>query len=106
KLTLTDKNLLAVLYDVAAGQMGAGTGEDLRQSAPALLRVSGSQFTSINPRFGGYLDALAAFLGAGGTLEISAAPDEAVPFAQLGIVSQTNPTTLPDVLNLTVTHKE
>ncbi|MEL6111456.1 MAG: hypothetical protein AAFR20_01505 [Pseudomonadota bacterium] len=106
KLTLTDKNLLAVIYDVAAGQMGAGTGEDLRQSAPALLRVSGSQFTSINPRFGGYLDALAAFLGAGGTLEISAAPDEAVPFAQLGIVSQTNPTTLPDVLNLTVTHKE
>ncbi|MEO0320251.1 MAG: hypothetical protein AAF199_05085 [Pseudomonadota bacterium] len=106
KLTFTDKNLLAVIYDVAAGQMGAGTGEDLRQSAPALLRVSGSQFTAINPRFGGYLDAVAAFLGNGGTLEISAEPDAAVPFAQLGIVSQTAPTTLPDVLNLSVTHKE
>ena len=105
-LKIKDKNLLGVIYDVAALQMGAGTGDDLRQSAPAMLRLSSGQFTSLNPLFSDYVDAVASFLGEGGTLEISAAPSEPLPFAQLGVVSQTAPITLPDVMNLTVKHSK
>lgn len=105
-LKLTDKNLLNMAYDIAALQMGAGSGDDLRQSAPAMLRLSSGQVTAINPIFQDYVSALATFLGEGGTLEISANPDEAIPFMQLGIVGQTAPQTLPDVLGLTVTHKK
>lgn len=105
-MTLTDKNLLDAVFDIAALQMGAGTGGDLRQSAPAMVRLGGAQVTAINPIFEDYIAAFADFIGEGGTLEIAANPDEPLPFLQLGAVSQTAPQTLPDVMNLTVKHKK
>ncbi|MEL7490640.1 MAG: hypothetical protein AAGJ73_07965 [Pseudomonadota bacterium] len=104
-LTLKDGKLLDTIFDIAALQMG-GTGDDLRQSAPAMVRLSGAQAAALNPRIQGYVDAFAAFLSDGGTLEISANPDQAVPFADIAAAGETGPQTLPDVLDLTVTHKK
>jgi len=105
-LKIKDKNFLNLVYDIAANQMGTGSGDDLRQSAPAMLRLSGGQFTAINPLFEGYLNSFATFLGEGGTLEISAKPDEEIPMAQFAVVGQTAPQTIPNLLNLKVTHKK
>ena len=106
-LTIKDANLLDMVFDIAALQMGGGmTGPDLRQSTPAMMRLTGGQVSALNPRIDGYIDALAEFLSDGGTLSINANPDEAVPISQLAIIGETAPQTLPDVLGLTVTHKK
>ena len=97
---ITDKNLLNMVYDIAAIQMGGGTGDDIRTSAPAMLRLSSGQFQAFNPLIKDYVDAIANFLSEGGTLEISANPEQAVPFAQFAIVGQTAPQSLPNLLNL------
>lgn len=103
--TLIDKTLLDAIYDVSALQMG-GDGEDLRQSTPAMVRLTGIQAASINPRIADYVDALANFLADGGTLEIAARPEQAVPLEAIAAAGDSAPQTLPDLLNLTVTHKE
>ncbi len=105
-LKIKDKSLLDAVFDIAAIQMGAGTGADLRGSAPAMVRLGGSQITAINPLFSDYVDAVASFLGEGGTIEISAKPDEAVSFFELGGVAQATPQTLPNLLNMKVTHSK
>lgn len=104
-VTLDDEKLLDTLFDVAGLQMGQ-SGSDLRQSAPAMLRLSGAQFASLNPKFSGYVDALAAFVAEGGTLSINASPDAAVPLAAIAAASDSAPQTLPDVLDLEITHKK
>ncbi|MEL7487860.1 MAG: hypothetical protein AAGJ87_11665 [Pseudomonadota bacterium] len=104
-MSLKDETLLDVIFAVAGMQMNAPS-EQLRQSAPAMLQLGGAQVSALNPRFSGYISALAAFIADGGTLEINASPSEPVPFATLAETGETGPQTLPDVLNLTITHKE
>ena len=105
KLVLKDKNALNMAFDIAAIQMGASSGDEIRSSAPALLRLGGGQFTQLNPKYNDYIDALASFIGSGGTLEITADPEGGLPFSQLSFVSQ-SPETLPDLLGLKVTRKK
>lgn len=102
-LKLVDEKALDALFDLSALQMG-GSGADLRQSAPAMIRLSGAQFAQLNPRFSDYVSAVADFVGEGGTLEIAANPAEPVSFADLK-ADTLNPMAMPDVLGLTVTHK-
>ena len=104
-LKLEDEKALDAIFAIAALQMG-GTGEDLRQSAPAMIRLSGAQAAQMNPKFSEYVNAVADFVAKGGTLEISAAPAEPVAFATLQETGATAPQTIPDVLGLQVTHKE
>ena len=106
KLVLKDKNALNMAFDIAALQMGAGSGDDIRSSAPALLRLGGGQFAQLNPKYNDYIDALASFIGSGGTLEITADPEGGIPFAQLGFIASQSPETLPDLLGLEVTRKK
>lgn len=101
-LKLEDKHALDAIFDLSALQMG-GSGEDLRQSAPAMIRISGMQAAQLNQRVSGYVDAVADFVATGGTLEISAKPSEPVAFSDLESGAIT-PQTLPDVLDLKVTH--
>ncbi len=103
-LKLDDEKALDAIFDIAALQMG-GTGDDLRQSAPALIRLSGAQFAQLNPRISGYIDSIANFIAQGGSLEIKAAPEEPVGAADLETIGAA-PQTLPDVLDLTITHAE
>ncbi len=105
-LTLEDEKMLDVIFDIAALQMGGGTGADVRQSAPAMVRLSSAQAASINPKFGDYANAFAAFLEEGGTLEVNAAPSEPVALAAIAEAGEAGPGALPDVINLTVTHKK
>lgn len=104
-VALKDEKFLDAAFDIAALQMG-GTGDDLRQSVPAMIRLSGAQLGEFNPRVPGYVEAVAAFVADGGSLEISARPDEPASLLAIAAASQTAPQTLPDLLNLEVAHKE
>ncbi len=104
-LKLKDEKALDAIFAVAALQMG-GTGEDLRLSAPAMIRLSGAQAAQMNPRISGYVNAIADFVAKGGVLAISAEPAEPVAFSALEATGQTAPQTVPDVINLQVTHEE
>ncbi|GJL95510.1 MAG: hypothetical protein DHS20C05_19150 [Hyphococcus sp.] len=103
-LTLADEKALDAIFALSALQMG-GSGEDLRASASGMIRLAGAQGAMMNPKIAAYVDAVADFVARGGTLEIVADPADPVAFSALqsGAVS---PATLPDVLGLTVTHKE
>ena len=103
-LKLDDEKALDAIFDIAALQMG-GTGDDLRQSTPALIRLSGAQFAQLNPRISDYIDAVADFIAKGGSLEIKASPDEPVGAADLETMGAA-PQSLPDILELTITHDE
>ena len=103
-MKLDDEKALDAIFALSALQMG-GSGEDLRQSAPALIRLSGAQAAQFNPRVSSYVNAFADFIAKGGSIEISASPEEPVAFSSLRATGvPTNE--LPDVLNLTVTHSE
>ncbi len=104
-LKLEDEKALDAVFALAALQMG-GTGDDLRASVPAMIRISGAQAAQMNARISDYVNALADFVADGGSLEIAATPAEPVPFATLQATGETAPQTIPDVIDLTVTHKE
>jgi len=104
-LTLKDEKLLDTIFAVAGMQMGQ-SGADLRASAPAMLRLSGVQVAQMNPRFSDYVDAMATFLSDGGTLEINAQPKSPVPLAAIAQAGEASPQTLPDVIDLNITHKK
>ncbi|NNE40270.1 MAG: hypothetical protein HKN14_05050 [Marinicaulis sp.] len=101
-LELKDEKALDTLFAISALQMG-GTGDDLRQSAPAMIRLSGAQFAQMNPAFSSYVNAVADFVAKGGSLKISAQPEDPLAFSALQN-GEVNPMTLPQTLNLEVTH--
>lgn len=104
-LELSDESALDVIFAFSALQMG-GTGDDLRQSVPAMIRIGGLQAAQLNPRISDYVNAVADFVGKGGAIKVEAKPAEPVGFAGLQETVVTAPQTLPDVLELTVTHTE
>lgn len=101
---IDDETALDAIFAVAALQMG-GTGEDLRQSAPAMIRLAGAQGASIHPRIKDYVEAVANFVAEGGTLTVSANPDEPVGMTALE-TGEVDPQTLPDMLDLKFTHEK
>ena len=103
-LSVTDATLIDRIFAVAGPQMGS-TPEDLRASAPAMIRMFGGQMGQMAPELPGYAEAFAAFLEKGGALKISAAPEAAVSFADIANASQAAPQTMPSVVGLTVTHE-
>ncbi|HXI86384.1 MAG TPA: hypothetical protein VNH64_02920, partial [Parvularculaceae bacterium] len=102
-LKLAEHNLLDAIYELAALQQG-GAAADIRQSIPAMVRLSGAQITSQIPQAKEYVDAIADFLGEGGTIEISALPKQPVPFEKIKETGAAGPKGVPDLLNLKVTH--
>lgn len=101
---LGDRGILERAFAYAAQEQGGGTGPELRQSIAAMARLSGAQAAQANPRLTSYANAVADFLAGGGRIDIVAAPAAPVDMATLQSAGQTAPQTLPDVLNLTVTH--
>ena len=104
-MTLDDEKALDAIFAIAAIEMG-GTGDDLRQQVPAMIRLTGLQAAQINPRISDYVNAAADFVAKGGSLTIAAQPEEPLAFGALQATGTTSPQTLPDVLNLTITHEE
>ena len=70
----------------------------------SMIRLSGAQVAQMNARFTDYVNALADFVADGGAIEIRAEPEEPLALTALQNANGA-PQTLPDVLNLTVTHK-
>ena len=104
-IKIADEKLLDTVFSIAGLQMGS-SGSDLRQSAPAMVRLSGAQFAQMNPRFSDYVDAVADFIADGGSLTISAEPEAPVALSAISQAGETGPQNLPNVLNLNVSHKK
>ena len=102
---IEDEKALDAIFALAALQMG-GTAEDLRLSAPAMIRLSGATATQFSPRVLDYVNAVADFVAKGGAIEVKAEPAEPLALSELQEVGATNPATLLDRIDLTVTHKE
>lgn len=102
-LRLADEKLLDAIFDISALQMG-GTGADLRQSAPAMVRLAGAASGAGSERIGKIVDAVADFLGQGGAIEFSAKPKAPVPLQSIVATGNTAPETVPDLIELEVTH--
>jgi hypothetical protein len=104
--SITDKGFLGRIFDYAAAKNGAGTGPELRQSVTAMVRLSSLQSAEMNPRLPSYAMALADFLERGGTISLLAAPSAPVSVFAIQAASQGAPQTLPDMLNITMTHTD
>ncbi|PQA87942.1 hypothetical protein [Hyphococcus luteus] len=109
--SLADKGILDRLFAYAAVENGADpedpeAGPALRQSVAAMVRLTGAQAGEQNARIPAYAEAVAKFIESGGALSLVAAPEDPVDFASLQAASQAAPQTLPDVLNVTLTHTE
>ncbi|WP_425410781.1 hypothetical protein [Hyphococcus sp.] len=102
--SLGDRGLLEKAFAYAAQEQGGGTGPELRQSIAAMARLSGAQAAQANPRAANYAEAIADFIATGGRIDIIAAPSDPVDLFTLQSVANTAPQTLPDVLDLTITH--
>ncbi len=103
-LRIEDESLLSAFYDLSALQAG-GEGDDLRKTAPTMLRIFGMQAGAINRRMPSYVDALAGFLADGGAIELNVAPSTPTPLAALADAAEDKPDALLDLLNITVTHE-
>ena len=104
-LNIKDEKALDAIFALAGLQMGQ-SGEDLRVSAPAMIRLSGAQAAQENPRISNYVNAIADFVAKGGALEVSAKPAKPVAFSEIESTGNTAPETWPDVFELQVTHEE
>jgi hypothetical protein len=71
-----------------------------------MIRLSGASLSLGNPRMAAYVDAVANFVGEGGTLEISARPKTPVPFEAMAAAGAQGPNALPDLISLEVVHKK
>ncbi len=100
---LGDRGILDRAFAYAAEQQGT-TGPELRQSMSALARLSGAQAGAANPRIATYANAVADFIASGGRIDIVAAPEAPVDLMSLQMTAQSAPQTVPDLLNLTITH--
>ncbi|MEL6365943.1 MAG: hypothetical protein AAFR11_13995 [Pseudomonadota bacterium] len=103
RTSITDRQLIDKVMVVASKQMGS-TPEDMKVSAPAMIRVSGSQLAVLHPKLPEFVEALAAWVEKSGTLTASANPNEPVTVLQVVAAGQENPAALIDLLNLDVEH--
>lgn len=106
-VSVSDEQLLDRAFAYAATQISPdASGADLRQSAPAMIRLAATQAAQFNPRIPGYVDALTAFVGTGGSLTVEMRPDAPVSLTEIQKIASSAPQTLPDVLGLSVTHTD
>lgn len=102
-LVIEDRKLIDAFVAVAAAELGEEP-ETLRKNLPAYValgssRVGGDQMQT-------YVALISDFLTEGGTLEISASPENPVPLEALGLMALVSPSMMPDVLGLDVQHTE
>ncbi|MEE9315090.1 MAG: hypothetical protein V3V02_10620 [Rhizobiaceae bacterium] len=103
KLAITDHSLTGKILDYQGSQMGT-TGDQLAQGAPMML---GMGMAGLNmPAFTEMVTkAIGTFLKEKGTLSIEAKPSEPVSIMEVVISGQTDPTKVPELLNLQVVGK-
>ncbi len=101
---IIDTALLDTAFAIAALQTGASSPDELRTTVPTLMKLTTAQMRQQSPALGAIIDGVAGFISKGGTLTISANPEEAVPFATLEAMGETDPQALPGLLGLSVSH--
>lgn len=105
QLKIVDKKALDAVFKVAAAQMNAEAA-DLRQSAPAMVRMYGAQAAQVSPALKDYVDAFADFVAEGGSLTVVAQPAQPMTFTDIEKASETAPQQLPETLGVSVTHSK
>ena len=98
---LTDHSLTGRLLDFQAEQMGT-TGDQLAAGAPMMigLGMGGLQMPALTAMV---TAAVGKFLKDKGTIEVVATPAQPLPILDLVLAGQTNPKSIPEMLNLQVT---
>ncbi len=104
-LMIEDEALLDTIFEVY-GAIAGQEPETLRQQAVGLATLGALQGGAISPRIPEYATALSTFLSEGGTLTISASPEQAVTVGEVMTAAQANPGRVLDALNLTVERSE
>lgn len=104
-LRIEDEKLLDTIFDVAAF-VGGGeqTGDQIRQQAQGLVTLGALQGGQISPRIPTYATAVASWLGEGGKLEIKAAPAQPAAIGALQSQGMSDPASVLETLDVTVTH--
>jgi hypothetical protein len=102
--SFSDAGFTDRVFAYAAEQNGVESGPEMRQAMSGMVRLTGMQAAEMNPRIPAYANALADFLDKGGTISLTAAPSEPVSFDAVQAAAQLSPQTLPDMLNVSVTH--
>ncbi|MEM1038561.1 MAG: hypothetical protein AAGI12_03710 [Pseudomonadota bacterium] len=100
KLSLKDRSLTGRALDFQASQMGT-TGDQLAQGAPMMIGMgmAGLQMPGLTDMV---TRAVGDFLRDKGTLNVEAKPAEPVSLINLILTGQSNPTRIPEMLNLQV----
>ena len=101
-MRLEDDKLLDTLF-AAIGVEQDRDPAVIRQQLSGLITFGALQGARFSPRVPDYAAALSSFINEGGTLTISATPDAPVSFQSLTAVTEENPASVLDTLDLTVT---
>jgi len=104
-IELADDHLLDAVFGLA-GLQGNMSAEDARKTAVGGLQIARLQAIQLGGRFNDYIDSTSDFLEEGGVLIIKVDPENAVPFSAIAATGEQGPQAIPELLNLTVTHKE
>jgi len=104
-IELADDHLLDAVFGLA-GLQGNMSAEDARKTAVGGLQIARLQAIQLGGRFNDYIDSTSDFLEEGGVLSIKVDPENAVPFSAIAATGEQGPQAIPELLNLTVTHKE
>lgn len=104
-LIISDETMLDAFFELSALETG-GTAKDVRSAAPAVMRLTRLELQRKNPRTAGFIDAVAAFLEDGGTLEIRAEPETPAPLSVIGDNAARGPDAVAAAINLTVTQRD
>ncbi|MEL6752364.1 MAG: hypothetical protein AAFO70_09820, partial [Pseudomonadota bacterium] len=99
-ITLTDASLTGKLLDLQSKSMGS-TPAQLAEMAPMFVTM-GMQQLQMPELSAQVAQAVGTFLKDQGSLTISIAPTQPIPFSQLVVSAQMNPRSIPDLLNLSV----
>jgi len=102
-IAIEDVSLIEKSYAIAAKRTGARP-QDLRASAPAVLRISSQQFRSIHPDVPKFAAATADFLEQGGVLTIKAEPPRPLSVAAIVALQDEEPAAQIEAFGISVTH--
>ena len=100
-IELTDRSITGRLLDFQATQMGT-TGDQLAAGAPMMIGMGmgGLNMPALTEMV---TSAVGKFLSEKGTLSVRAQPEQPVSIVNVVMASQSDPTTIPDMINLQIT---
>ena len=101
RVTFDDAGVVDYVMTMMANQSGASR-DAIAQGIVQQIRMQGEMMTGGAPVVADIADAVSAFLADPGTLSVTMAPADPVPFAQIIGAAITSPQALPGLLNFSI----